>query len=155
MTSTVAPQSSTRPAIAAILAISVAATLFLFWLIYIHPASATIAQNQGAPRGNDYGLWLFHAVSGELHSASRAPWRCPLPSSRGAARCLPAAAGQPHCSGDRGAADGFGYVLFLAERADSSAPQGRALDVSFVAVRFSDRRDHLRDATPGARIKDL
>jgi putative membrane protein len=31
--------SNTRPAIAAILAISLAATLFLFWLIYVHPAS--------------------------------------------------------------------------------------------------------------------
>lgn len=40
---TVAPSSSRRsgtgPAIAAILAISAAATLFLFWLIYVHPAS--------------------------------------------------------------------------------------------------------------------
>jgi putative membrane protein len=35
------PKSSTRPAIAAILAISAAASLFLFWLIYIHPASAS------------------------------------------------------------------------------------------------------------------
>lgn len=33
--------SSTRPAIAAILAISVAATAFLFWLIYVHPAAGT------------------------------------------------------------------------------------------------------------------
>jgi len=42
---TVAPRSNLRtgtgPAIAAILAISAAATLFLFWLIYIHPAAAT------------------------------------------------------------------------------------------------------------------
>ena len=39
---TVAPasKSSAGPAVAAILAISVAASLFLFWLIYIHPASA-------------------------------------------------------------------------------------------------------------------
>jgi putative membrane protein len=40
---TIAPssgsQSSTRLAIAAILVISAAATAFLFWLIYIHPAS--------------------------------------------------------------------------------------------------------------------
>ncbi len=35
-----APPSTTRAAIAAILAISAAATLFLFWLIYIHPAAA-------------------------------------------------------------------------------------------------------------------
>lgn len=40
MTTAVAPQSSTRPAIAAILVISGAATAFLFWLIYIHPAAA-------------------------------------------------------------------------------------------------------------------
>jgi putative membrane protein len=38
MTTVVAPQSSTRPAIAAILVISAAATAFLFWLIYVHPA---------------------------------------------------------------------------------------------------------------------
>jgi putative membrane protein len=44
MTVTAAPQSGTRPAIAAILAISAAATLFLFWLIYIHPAAATSGQ---------------------------------------------------------------------------------------------------------------
>jgi putative membrane protein len=36
---TVAPATSTRPAIAAILAISAAATVFLFWLIYVHPAT--------------------------------------------------------------------------------------------------------------------
>jgi putative membrane protein len=35
-----APGSGTGPAIAAILVISAAATLFLFWLIYIHPAAA-------------------------------------------------------------------------------------------------------------------
>lgn len=33
------PAFETRPAIAAILGISVAASLFLFWLIYVHPAS--------------------------------------------------------------------------------------------------------------------
>jgi len=31
--------SSTQPAVAAIIAISIAATLFLVWLIYVHPAS--------------------------------------------------------------------------------------------------------------------
>jgi putative membrane protein len=35
------PKSDTRPAIAAILATSVAASLFLFWLIYIHPPAAS------------------------------------------------------------------------------------------------------------------
>jgi len=35
---TAVPASATRPAIAAILAISAAATIFLFWLIYFHPA---------------------------------------------------------------------------------------------------------------------
>ena len=33
------PSSNTRPAIAAILVISAVATLFLFWLIYVHPAA--------------------------------------------------------------------------------------------------------------------
>lgn len=41
MTTTAAPTTSTRPAIAAILAISAAASLFLFWLIYLHPAADT------------------------------------------------------------------------------------------------------------------
>ena len=46
MTDPIAPKSktrtsSTRPAIAAILAVSVAACLFLLWLIYIHPAADT------------------------------------------------------------------------------------------------------------------
>ncbi len=36
-----AGKSGSAPAIAAILAVSVAATLFLFWLIYVHPASDT------------------------------------------------------------------------------------------------------------------
>jgi putative membrane protein len=38
---TTAPSSSTRFAIAAILAVSAAACLFLLWLIYIHPAADT------------------------------------------------------------------------------------------------------------------
>jgi len=38
------PSSNTRSAIAAILAVSAAATAFLFWLIYVHPAAATSAQ---------------------------------------------------------------------------------------------------------------
>jgi putative membrane protein len=41
MTTTTAPRTNTGPAITAILAVSAAATLFLFWLIYIHPAAAT------------------------------------------------------------------------------------------------------------------
>jgi putative membrane protein len=35
------PRANTRPAIAAILVISAVATLFLFWLIYQHPAADT------------------------------------------------------------------------------------------------------------------
>ena len=41
---TTAPRSGTATAIAAILLISAAASLFLFWLIYIHPAAASSAQ---------------------------------------------------------------------------------------------------------------
>jgi putative membrane protein len=36
---TAVPSSNTRSAIAAILAVSAAATSFLFWLIYVHPAA--------------------------------------------------------------------------------------------------------------------
>lgn len=46
------PKSSTRPAIAAILAISVAASLFLFWLIYIHPAAASSSEYAFLPALN-------------------------------------------------------------------------------------------------------
>ena len=38
------PQSGTGAAIGAILAVSAAASAFLFWLIYIHPAAGTSAQ---------------------------------------------------------------------------------------------------------------
>ena len=48
----VAPQSSTRPAIAAILVISAAATMFLFWLIYVHPAAASSTQYAFLPALN-------------------------------------------------------------------------------------------------------
>jgi len=41
LASTPSRPAATRRAIAAILAISAAATLFLFWLIYMHPASDT------------------------------------------------------------------------------------------------------------------
>lgn len=46
------PRSTTLPAISAILAISVAATLFLLWLIYIHPASAASTQYAFLPAMN-------------------------------------------------------------------------------------------------------
>ena len=49
---TAAPSATTRPAIAAILAISAAATVFLFWLIYIHPAAASSAQYAFLPALN-------------------------------------------------------------------------------------------------------
>ena len=52
MTTAVQPQSSTRGPIAAILVISTAATLFLFWLIYIHPAAATSTQYAFLPALN-------------------------------------------------------------------------------------------------------
>ena len=52
MTTAIARQSSTRAPIAVILAISAAATLFLFWLIYIHPAAATSAQYAFLPALN-------------------------------------------------------------------------------------------------------
>ncbi len=45
-------KQGTGGAIAAILAISVAATLFLFWLIYVHPAAATTQQYAFLPALN-------------------------------------------------------------------------------------------------------
>ena len=51
-----APSSTAAPgtsrAIAAIIAISIAASLFLFWLIYIHPAAATSQQYAFLPALN-------------------------------------------------------------------------------------------------------
>jgi putative membrane protein len=49
---TAAPSTSTRPAIGAILAVSAGATLFLFWLIYVHPAAASSAQYAFLPALN-------------------------------------------------------------------------------------------------------
>jgi putative membrane protein len=46
------PRSGTGAAIAAILVISAAATLFLFWLIYVHPAAATSTQYAFLPAMN-------------------------------------------------------------------------------------------------------
>ena len=45
-------KSNTRSAIVLILAISVAASLFLFWLIYIHPASAASTEYAFLPALN-------------------------------------------------------------------------------------------------------
>jgi putative membrane protein len=52
MPTAAAPQSSTRSAIAAILVISAAATAFLFWLIYVHPAAASSTQYAFLPALN-------------------------------------------------------------------------------------------------------
>jgi putative membrane protein len=49
---TAVSSSKTGPAIAAILAISAAATAFLFWLIYVHPAAAASAQYAFLPALN-------------------------------------------------------------------------------------------------------
>lgn len=49
---TAAPSSGNRPAIAAILAVSAAATAFLFWLIYVHPAAASGTQYAFLPALN-------------------------------------------------------------------------------------------------------
>ena len=49
---TAAPSATTRPAIATILAVSVIATVFLFWLIYIHPAAASSTQYAFLPALN-------------------------------------------------------------------------------------------------------
>jgi putative membrane protein len=46
------PQNTTRAAIATILGISAAATAFLFWRIYIHPAAASSAQYAFLPAFN-------------------------------------------------------------------------------------------------------
>ena len=48
----VTAQNSTRSAIAAILAVSAAATAFLFWLIYVHPAAASSTQYAFLPALN-------------------------------------------------------------------------------------------------------
>ena len=52
MTTAFAPQSSALPAIAAILVVSAAASAFLFWLIYVHPAAASSTQYAFLPALN-------------------------------------------------------------------------------------------------------
>jgi putative membrane protein len=49
---TATPQPGTRSSIAAILAVSAAATVFLFWLIYVHPAAASGTQYAFLPALN-------------------------------------------------------------------------------------------------------
>ena len=69
-----APSSSTRPAIVAILAISLAATAFLFWLIYVHPAAATSSEYAFLPALNA----LLNGLSADKKPLGRIrPW---LPS---------------------------------------------------------------------------
>ena len=65
------PRSGTAPAIAAILAISAAATLFLFWLIYIHPAAASSTQFAFLPALNAIRRTIIFMIA--LHP--RAPTR--------------------------------------------------------------------------------
>lgn len=52
-------QPGTRPAVAAILAISAVATAFLFWLIYVHPAAASSSRYAFLPALNA----LFNGLS--------------------------------------------------------------------------------------------
>jgi putative membrane protein len=57
MTTLAAPsnsKSNTLPAIVLILAISLAASLFLFWLIYVHPAAASSAEYAFLPGLNAF-----------------------------------------------------------------------------------------------------
>jgi putative membrane protein len=49
---TAAPSATTRLAIATIFAISAAATIFLFWLIYVHPAATSSTQYAFLPALN-------------------------------------------------------------------------------------------------------
>ena len=49
---TAAPSSTTGPAIGAIVLVSAAATLFLLWLIYVHPAAASSSQYAFLPALN-------------------------------------------------------------------------------------------------------
>ena len=56
---TAAPASGTRSAIAAILAVSAAACLFILWLIYIHPAAASSGRFAFLPALNA----LFNGLS--------------------------------------------------------------------------------------------
>ena len=117
------------PAIAAILGISAAASAFLFWLIYVHPAAASSTQYAFLPALNavlnglsatallvgytfirakriaahraaiDYGVLFFDSVSGELHCASRASWGCAVSIACGIPGAVSLAARKPHHAG--------------------------------------------------------
>jgi len=82
---TEAPSATTHPAIAAILAISAAATVFLFWLIYVHPAAALSTQFAFLPALNAafnglsamallIGYTFIRARRIEPHRAARIIW---------------------------------------------------------------------------------
>jgi len=73
MTTAVTPQSSTRPAIAAILVVSAAASAFLFWLIYIHPAAVLGTQYAFLPALNAIlnGLAAIALLTGYIFIRAR------------------------------------------------------------------------------------
>ena len=180
---TSAPRSGTGPAIAAILAISAAASLFLFWLIYIHPAAATSSQYAFLPALNAIlnGLAAI-ALSSATPSSARgksqrhraamitafifstlflvgyiaapcAAWRRALPAPRRLPHLLSMPARQPHRSRRRGSASDPHHFLLLALGPLPAASQNRPLDFSSVALRLRHRRHHLRHAAPRARMK--
>ena len=176
----IAPQSKHSPRHRRHLAVSAAATAFLFWLIYLHPAAASSTQYAFLPALNALlnglsamalliGYTFIRARRIQAHRAammtafgfstlflvsyilaSRAARRRPLPGPRGPAHGLSAAAGQPYHSGGGGAAAGAGDFFLLADRADSATSQGCAVDISAVALCFGYRRHHLGDAAAGA-----
>ena len=174
-------RSSTRPAIIAILAISAAATLFLFWLIYEHPAADTTrTQLAFLPALNALlnGLSAtalligFTFIRARRIAAHRASMITAFAFStlflgsyilhhylhgdvkypvHALPHTLSLTARQPHHSGHACTAFDPGYVFLFAFGQVPSAPQSGPMDVSHVAVRLRYRRHHLRDVAPGAR----
>jgi hypothetical protein len=163
---TSAPRSSTGPAIAAILLISAAASLFLFWLIYIHPASATSSQYAFLPAMNAVfnglaatalliGYTLIRARKIKQHRASMITafvfstlflvGYIAHHALHGDVR-YPLHAAYHSCR--RRPAPHPRHVFLLALRAHPAAPPHRALDVSHLALRFRHRRHHLRHVAP-------
>ena len=181
MTTAVSASTNSRPTIAAILAVSAAATLFLFWLIYLHPAAdagntryAFLPALNAIFNGLAATLLLigYSFIRARRLSAHRPAMITAFVFSTlflvsyivhhalhvrypayGAAHALSDTTDKPHCPGCCGAAHGAGHVLLFAHRAPSESSQDCALDFPPLALCLGHRRHHLRDAATGARVR--
>jgi len=160
---TAVPLSKTRSAIAVILAVSAAATAFLFWLIYVHPAT-----DQGSVR-----FAFLPALNAALNGLSAMALLIGYTFIR--ARRIPAHRAAMLTAFGFSTLFLVSYILHHALHGDVrypvhaalrsvylpllashiilavvALPLGCPLDLPAVALRIAHRRHYLGDAAPGA-----